>query len=134
MDSRWKKLWDIPGVQIVVGVIALITLVAFLNVGMQDALKPQPTPAGPTFEQQTGRPDPGSRPDVAARYVDELALRSGGDWNRLEEADQKYVNSLTAGHGAIFLRDRARYLKEQKKKAAPAPSPGAKQTPAANGR
>jgi hypothetical protein len=99
-------------VKIFAGAIVVMVLVAIISAGPRDAANPRPTPSAPTFEQQTGRPDPGFHPDSASDYVDKLARDSGGDWNKLSPEDQRYVNGLTAGHGAIYIRDRAKYLKK----------------------
>src|SRR5436190_7510902 len=112
MLGRLLDLLNIPIVKIALGGIAVIALVAMISAGTRDAIQPRPTPPTSTFEQQFGRPDPGFHPDSASDYVDKLARDSGGDWSKLPPEDQRYINGLTAGHGAIYLRDRAKLLKK----------------------
>lgn len=57
-----------------------------------------------------GVPDYLSNPEEGARHVDQLARRSGGDFDRLTPHEQRWLNSLTAGRGRAMLRLRARRL------------------------
>jgi hypothetical protein len=122
MLGRLLDFLNVPLLKIVLGAIAVIALVAMISAGARDAIQPRPTPPASTFEQQFGRPDPGFHPDSASDYVDKLARDSGGDWNKLSAEDQRYVNGLTAGHGAIYLRDRAKWLKKNPGATPPSPT------------
>ncbi len=96
--------------------VAVLGCAALVNSSTRSAVAPpqKPSPTAPTeFEKQIGKPDPGFHPDKATEYIDKLALVSGGDWNKLSATDQRYVDSVTSGHGAIYLHDHAIFLRKQ---------------------
>ena len=123
MSGRRAPYFNSSTVSVILGIVGVIILIALVNGTTKEVIQPKPTPdpsARTAFEEQTGRPDPGFRPDSASDYTDKLARETNGDWSKLAPEDQQYINGLTAGHGAIYLRDRAKLLKA---------SPGPKTSP-----
>jgi hypothetical protein len=67
-------------------------------------------------------PPPKYRPDMdyvnhgelAVQRIDRLAQETGGDFSKLSEADQQWLDGMTAGHGADMFRKRAEALKQAK--------------------
>lgn len=123
MTGRRTPFWNPAWASVILGIAGVILLISLLNASMKDVVRPRPTTdssAKTDFEAKTGRPDPGFRPDSASDYVDKMARETNGDWSKLSSDDKRYVNGLTAGHGEIYLRDRAKYLKATPR---PTPSP-----------
>jgi hypothetical protein len=65
------------------------------------------------LEQQqqamTARPHPNfpdyiRDPVAGKRKANELILKSKGDFNRLDDDEQSWLNSVTAGHGMVMVR------------------------------
>jgi hypothetical protein len=73
------------------------------------AVAPPPAPARPRVDL----PDYVREPEAARQRVEALVMKSGGDINHLAPEEQRWLNALTAGHGAVMVRKRYAALSGQ---------------------
>lgn len=59
-------------------------------------------------------------PQAGRKQVELLAKKSGGDFGKLNQNEQTWLNSVTAGNGARMLAMKARELRMQQHEARPA--------------
>jgi hypothetical protein len=69
-----------------------------------------PSPPAPAATTPGGLPNYLQEPRAASDRVNELAKRTRGDFNRLTDLEQRWINSMTAGYGHQLLRMRTRLL------------------------
>ena len=91
--------------------VAVIGCAALVNLATQRGGTPG---TGQPAALQTAKQNANARPRGTPEYIDQMALQAHGDWSKLSDEDQRLVNSVTAGHGAIYVRDRARYLEKER--------------------
>ena len=94
-------------------------LVFILVVGLGLASAPRRAPEDGTVPKQLqvwsehGLPNYIADPEAGARHTKVLARKSGGDWEKLAEEEQRWLDALTAGHGQRMLEYTARSLKQE---------------------
>lgn len=94
--------------------LAGLTLAGAIGEGVarivrQERDAPPPAAAVPRQETPEGLPNYMVDSLSASRRVDELARRTRGDFNRLTELEQRWINGMAAGYGHELLRMRARH-------------------------
>lgn len=81
-----------------------LVAIAFI-LGLAFLFRPErPAPVGPR------PPEYRTDPDQGAKRVDQLAAEVSGDFEKLQPDDQRWLDSMTAGHGADLIRSRAKVL------------------------
>ena len=103
--SGWRDSADNNELRLVVVILIFIGAAAFV------LMPNRPAPVGPK------PPEYRVNGDLGSKHVDELVRQYGGDFNKIPEDDRRWLDSLTAGHGAALIRSRA---EEAAKKAAKA--------------
>lgn len=86
-------------------VLALVIAVSFLTA--------RPTPPKPGAPVLGGHIDYTSQPEKAQAEVTRLAISSHGDYFRLSADDQRWLDSMSAGHGAQLIAKEASDLKQR---------------------
>jgi hypothetical protein len=79
---------------------------------LTSALSPPPAPVRPRMDL----PNYVQEPEASKRHAEALVVKSGGDFSRLAPEEQRWLNALTAGHGAEMVRKRAASLRAQAEK------------------
>jgi hypothetical protein len=74
-------------------------------------LTARPTPRKPTDPVLGGHIDYTSQPEKAQAEVNRLALSSRGDFFKLSVDDRRWLDSMSAGHGAQLIARRMSDLK-----------------------
>ena len=88
--------------------IFVVLFFCFQNIVSKSVIKTNPVkvdsqpPAG--FEKHQ---DFMSHPEDSDQKVNELAKKTGGDFTKLSGSDQEWLDAMTGGHGAAFLKGRA---------------------------
>src|SRR5215472_5200094 len=97
---------------ILVALVAVLVLASIVN----SAVRP-PTPPADTLKRaaQAYKPerDYMRHHDLAVQRIDQLALETNGDFSKLSAEDQRWLDGMTAGHGAPMLQGRAHALRKQ---------------------
>lgn len=98
-----------------VGGLVCVLLILGSAVPRMPVSAPPPTPASDTGAPVV-RPAYADDFEQAAKRVDVLARQTKGDFSKLSEQDQRWLDAETAGHAREFLRKRARFLETKDKK------------------
>src|ERR1051325_3857740 len=100
--------------------VAVIGAAALVNSTTRKATEPPPDPmkAGLEVERISGRPNPSIHPEAASAFAERLIERSKGDFANLSPDDQRWLNGVTSGHGASYVRERTDQIRAQRKAAA----------------
>ena len=92
---------------------ALLCLLLFIGYSVPhspvEAPPRKPPASNPTAPDS--RPDYVDQPEKAAARANMLARQSNGDWNKISQKDQRWLDAATAGHAREFLSKRAHYLR-----------------------
>jgi hypothetical protein len=100
-------------------VLAALLLVAAIGERLS-AREDVPTAAAAASARPPGDlPNYMDDPRGASRKVDALARRTRGDFDRLSDFEQKWINAMTAGYGPQLLWRRTKQLKIQPQGAPP---------------
>ena len=90
-------------------ILALVVVLGFIASSRRPEVKAE-APSKLQVWKQHGLPNYIADPEAGARHTKELARKSGGDWNKLSEEEQRWLNSMTAGHGPRMLAHTASKL------------------------
>jgi hypothetical protein len=92
---------------------ALLCLLLFIgsSVPHSPGEAPPRKPPASNLNSPDSRPEYVDQPEKAAERADMLARQSNGDWNKLSQKDQRWLDAATAGYAREFLSKRAHYLR-----------------------
>ena len=91
--------------------IMVIALAMFINSAMRPQEPSKSALQSHAEEQWHGLPNYIEKPEAARAHATVLARRTGGDFRRLSAEERRWLDAMTAGHGAQMLRGEARALK-----------------------
>jgi hypothetical protein len=105
-DTSELRVFIVVGLGILIVLICLVSRFTGTNARPAFTASVSPQYKGPQVDYMR-------HPDEASARVDTLAQQTDGDFDQLTLADQRWLDSMTSGHGRNLLARRAGELKER---------------------